>query len=85
MTLFEYKPGYKVSFDGTFFQLSSTQPDAYGGPPRLITYTSGGEDTDESYRAFLRRFEMHEVDEWAKRNGKRCRTPHGPGIDPDPG
>lgn len=35
-------------------------------------------------RQAVRRFELHEVDEFLTRSGHRINDPHAPGVDPDP-
>ena len=64
MVIYTYKPGFACSFDGGMFHLWAVLPDAYGGEERVITYTLGGDGSPQSFREFIRRFEMHEVDEW---------------------
>ena len=38
----------------------------------------------EWIRQAIRRFELHEVDEFFVAFGKRFHDPHAPGVDPDP-
>lgn len=83
--IYTYKPGFACHFDGALFHLWAVLPDAYGGEDRVITYCRGGDGSPADFREFVRHFEMHEVDEWCMVDGERVRTPHGPGIDPDPG
>lgn len=93
MVTYTYKPGYtiEVTEQPTSFlvTLRGVEADAWGEKPWVdVVYTQGfaaEEDRDASVRETVRKFEMHEADEWLKRDGTPVRLCHGPGVDPDPG
>lgn len=91
--MYTYKPGYTIEVnpqsDCVMVVLRGVEADAWGELPQVhVTYSQGYRHDvplDYAVRETVRKFEMHEADEWLKRDGVPVRLSHGPGIDPDPG
>lgn len=93
MVSYTYKPGYTIEVipGPTHYTvtLRGEEEDAWGEHDRVpITYSQGYSNdtpTSSGVRETVRKYEMHEADEWLKLDGVPVRLCHGPGIDPDPG
>lgn len=90
-----YKPGVRFTFenagDRIIAHMATPTEDARGPRRTVQGYTAVyvyAEHTTEHLHYFLRemvrRFELHEADEWLRFNGDLLHDPHAAGVDPDP-
>lgn len=93
-----YKPGYRLNFQPRghrelVLHITTDLPnainDAGPSPAYVAVITLDGSGAGvvhamDQIRQALRRFELHEVDEWLKLGPVRWFDPHAPGVDPDP-